>query len=232
MGISDLKKLDLGEAMLIGYKCRFDAENYNDSLWDHYSIGNLSAQSEMLTNKRKAEFLAGRVCAQKCLLDLNFTNTVIEVGKNRAPIWPHGIVGSITHTSNTAVSVAALFRNYEAIGIDLEEIISSKIAEEINYQILGKEENQIFSNNTHIVEYSRFLTLVFSAKESIFKALHATVKNYFDFKHFQLKHLSPSKLVFVLKENLCQEYSRDHEVSVNFWFEENRVFTWVALQQP
>src|SRR3989338_11284500 len=52
--------------------------------------------------KRQAEYLAGRLCAREALQRLTGTATVQACGEDRAPQWPVGMVGSITHGSGWA----------------------------------------------------------------------------------------------------------------------------------
>src|SRR3979409_1002599 len=51
------------------------------------------------TQKRQREFLAGRWCAEEALQCLGAGSTHVAMAKDRAPIWPDGVVGSITHTA-------------------------------------------------------------------------------------------------------------------------------------
>src|SRR4030081_3796126 len=53
------------------------------------------------TQKRQREFLAGRWCAEKALQCLGAGSTHVAMAKDRAPIWPAGVVGSITHTADS-----------------------------------------------------------------------------------------------------------------------------------
>ena len=58
--------------------------------------------------KRVAQFTAGRVCARRALAQLGNTEPVpILMGEDRAPQWPAGYVGSISHT-DTSVSYTHL----------------------------------------------------------------------------------------------------------------------------
>ena len=48
---------------------------------------------------RRAEFTTGRACAREALTSLGAPAEAVPVGEKRAPVWPDGVVGSITHTA-------------------------------------------------------------------------------------------------------------------------------------
>ena len=52
--------------------------------------------------KRQAEFAAGRRAARAALTTLGHPAQAIPVGDRRAPIWPQGTVGAITHDQGHA----------------------------------------------------------------------------------------------------------------------------------
>src|ERR1700679_1440183 len=47
---------------------------------------------------RQAEFFFGRLAARSVLAALNAPPGEVSVGASREPVWPPGIVGSISHT--------------------------------------------------------------------------------------------------------------------------------------
>ena len=135
--------------------------------------------------KRKLDFLAGRLCALAALaelLDLNNDEknaTYIGIGEKRQPLWPQGVVGSITHSQGRARAIVGRQETYRALGCDIEHLIDSDL-EGISKQICQAKEWQ------ELVDHSRLskkalLTLVFSAKETLFKTLYPLVHEYFGF---------------------------------------------------
>src|SRR6202165_5059978 len=75
------------------------------------------------TQKRQREFLAGRWCAEQALQRLGAGSTHVAMAADRAPIWPDGVVGSITHTGNFAAAAVAWAADIAGLGIDSEQII-------------------------------------------------------------------------------------------------------------
>jgi len=69
---------------------------------------------------RLLEFSAGRAAAREALGRLGWPATAIAVGAGRAPRWPDGIVGSITHTATVAAAVVAPQSRFQSLGLDAE----------------------------------------------------------------------------------------------------------------
>src|ERR1700720_1454604 len=83
------------------------------------------------TQKRQREFLAGRWCAKQALQCLGAGSTHVAIAEDRAPIWPGGVVGSITHTGDFAAAAVAWAADVAALGIDSEQIIDPAMTADI-----------------------------------------------------------------------------------------------------
>lgn len=77
-----------------------------------------------VSTDRLREFESGRAYAKRALSMLGIDNVDLPIGLNRSPVWPAGIVGSITHVrySDAGMYAAAIARTdvVLAVGIDLE----------------------------------------------------------------------------------------------------------------
>ncbi|WP_234705049.1 4'-phosphopantetheinyl transferase family protein [Sinorhizobium meliloti] len=69
---------------------------------------------------RRREFSIGRACARAALSKLGFPPSAIPTGPNREPLWPSGVVGSITHCAGFHAAAVALQKDCVALGIDVE----------------------------------------------------------------------------------------------------------------
>ncbi|MEX0740464.1 MAG: 4'-phosphopantetheinyl transferase superfamily protein [Pseudohongiella sp.] len=170
--------------------CHFDENAFHAALPDLLSL-TLPTELSRAVPKRKAEFIAGRYCAREALALLanspfaTGTETIqrdarVGIGANREPLWPGGVVGSITHSHGYASAVVARRDQVRAVGVDTEKWIEPDRAENIKQQILTRQEchaeqQLLFDSPLH------YLTLVFSAKESLFKCLFPLVNTFFDF---------------------------------------------------
>jgi 4'-phosphopantetheinyl transferase EntD len=112
---------------------------------------------------RRAEFATARVCARRALTALGGAVEPILRGPAREPVWPEGIVGSITHCSGFHAAAAASAGEFLAIGIDAEEDapLPEGVLEEI---ALPGEWGRVAGSEVNLDR------LLFSAKESLYKA--------------------------------------------------------------
>ncbi len=137
--------------------------------------------------KRRSEYLAGRLCAALALRALDAPE---EVGrKGRAPVWPEGIAGSISHRDGRAMAVAS--RDLPALGLDCEPLMRAETVAEIGRLLLTDRDR---AQRPADWDEARFCTLVFSAKEAAYKALSATLSDIPDFREAQVGQISPSAI--------------------------------------
>lgn len=118
--------------------------------------------------KRRRDFTAGRECAREALAALGAAKVPILRGYRGAPLWPAGIVGSITHCSGYCAAAVARASDLAAIGLDAEphaallggvlEMISLP-AERARLRGLAAASPQIAWDR-----------LLFCAKEAVYKA--------------------------------------------------------------
>jgi enterobactin synthetase component D len=149
--------------------------------------------------KRQVEFLAGRVCAQQALETLTGDRpAALPTRPDRAPEWPPGVVGAITHTASYAAALVATDTYYQGIGIDCEVILS---AENLSLQryICVPEELEALHTAHGDWTPQQLLTLVFSAKESLFKCLYRSVLKIFDFSAARVIALDRVQHAFVMQ---------------------------------
>lgn len=107
---------------------------------------------------------------------LNRGQEPLLTGPSRAPIWPRGLIGSITHCEKYCAAAVAETKDLVAIGIDAEPWrefpldIRAHIATEQEYALSDLDKAD-----------PRSLAVLFSAKESVFKALNPATGLFFDF---------------------------------------------------
>ncbi|MFC3656990.1 4'-phosphopantetheinyl transferase [Xanthomonas hyacinthi] len=129
------------------------------------------------------------MAARHALLRLGTPDQEIGTGAFREPLWPTGIVGSITHTRSYAAAIALPASNYTGIGIDIEHLIAAKAQHTVESTALVASERTLLKGLTGDLSYETSLTVAFSAKESFFKGTFATVKHYFGFEAVELTAL-------------------------------------------
>lgn len=174
--------------------------------------------------KRRCEFLAGRICAQLSLRQFGLTRcTSVGVASDRSPSWPEGIIGSITHTSSIAAACIASSSTYKNIGIDSEVIFNNEIANSIKSELIISQELNVLKDKT--LSEALLITLIFSAKESIFKAIYNDVGYIFGFDCVMLIELSQYDMLFALTVSLSPEWQIGDRVRVAYRIEGDHVYT-------
>lgn len=190
--------------------------------------------------KRQSEFLAGRICARDALLDTDLIEEnvpTIDIGSHRSPVWPKGYLGSISHTSSIAACVVARQDQFRYLGLDIEQIVDQSTLADIASMVGKGAEWNLFNRNqaeqkpTTELSEAQKLTLLFSAKESLFKAVYPKVLQYFDFDRATLVRWLPNAQKLVLR--LCDAFARQHQLpstfTVSYEFSEREVLTLLCV---
>lgn len=210
------------------YSCQFDINYYHADLFKQLNIL-YPLHINQACVKRQAEYLAGRYAASLALKHLCITGFDVLTGKHRSPIWPTHVLGSITHAHFKAHAIAVNRSNYQFIGIDYEKLISHSTAENIQVMILNKEEIK-YLQDSHF-NFPVALTILFSAKESLFKALYPYVGQYFDFSAASIISVLYNDEFFELELNqtLNNILIKGRRFKVWFSVEKHSVLTLIAL---
>jgi enterobactin synthetase component D len=171
----------------------FDPATFTDAdlLWlPHH------AELSHAGRKRKADHLAGRIAAAYALNE----RTIPGIGPSGEPLWPDGMSGSITHSGMQAMAVV-IRKRQALIGIDCEAILPENEAREIKDGIIDAQEEPVLSHSGY--PFPLALTLVFSAKESLFKALFPRMQAYMGFDSARVTKLDDKTLTLALTRQLA-----------------------------
>ncbi|UII70297.1 4'-phosphopantetheinyl transferase superfamily protein [Pseudomonas sp. HN11] len=179
--------------------------------------------------KRQAEFLAGRLCARAALQQLDHLNCIPAIGEDRAPVWPAHISGSITHSTGHAAAIVAHKAQWRGLGMDLENVLTLERAERLAGEILTADELQRMADIPR-EQIAQLVTLTFSAKESLFKALYPIVQKRFYFEHAELLEWSESgQLRLRLLTDLSSEWCHGKELVGQFAVIDGQLLSLVAI---
>ncbi|WP_159499327.1 4'-phosphopantetheinyl transferase superfamily protein [Microbacterium sp. 18062] len=134
--------------------------------------------------KRRAEFAAVRGCARRALGRLGHAPAPILPGPNREPQWPAGIVGSLTHCDGYRAAALARTRDILTLGIDAEthEPLPDGVAELVT---VG-DEPRLLARLGAAEPGIAWDRVLFSAKESIYKAWFPLARAWLDFTECEL----------------------------------------------
>jgi 4'-phosphopantetheinyl transferase EntD len=128
--------------------------------------------------KRVREVTNARACARRALAALGRPEVPILRGEKGEPVWPAGVVGSITHTKDYCAAAVADTGTTRSIGIDAEvhDALPDGVLAHIAF---GAELDQLKRLSGGDVWWDR---LLFSAKESVYKAWFPLARRWLGFE--------------------------------------------------
>jgi enterobactin synthetase component D len=202
--------------------CNHNWQHYNQNCYTRYGIQQPKELAKA-TAKRHCEFIAGRYCASQAIKNLaqppnSTSETQILIQPDRSPLWPQSIVGSISHSGKRAVAVAGNAQRYSGLGIDCESLLTESLAAEITDLVLHPLDRGLLLNRPSQQELNRgfLVTLAFSAKESLFKALSPSFTNIKGFHDFSIRHISGEELILSPTKKLSSSLSTATEFRVSY----------------
>jgi 4'-phosphopantetheinyl transferase EntD len=134
--------------------------------------------------KRRREFISARACAHRALAQLGLPRLGIATGDRGEPLWPEGVVGSITHCDGYRACAVARALQIATLGIDAEpnEPLPAGVLDEI---ALAEERDALgdLVRAEPAVRWDRFL---FSAKEAVYKAWFPLARRWLGFEDVAL----------------------------------------------
>ena len=179
------------------------------------------AEAELVSRaveKRKNEFSAGRQCARAALGRLGINEFALLAGASREPLWPPGIVGSITHSNDFCAAAVGPHSLFEGVGIDVEPA-----------QALATDLARRVASDVECARLTRFepnfvALLVFSAKESFYKCQFYRSRRFLDFPEVEVLLEPDGRFsVSLLAEGL--RVPPEPEVHGRWLVREERLFT-------
>ena len=117
--------------------------------------------------RRQREFAIGRMCARRAMSGLGVAPTAIPTS-DRAPVWPAGLVGSITHTDGFVAAAVARGSELAGLGIDAESRTRPLRKGLERYVCTVSERDRLTANG---VAAEDVLRVIFGGKESVHKCV-------------------------------------------------------------
>lgn len=137
---------------------------------------------------RRREFVVARSCARQALRRLGAPAGAIPSGRAGEPLWPAGVVGSITHCTGFAAAAVGWRRSLLTVGVDAEPnqplpegvlTLAASPAEIAHLETLDATDPR--------VHWGR---LLFCAKEALYKAWYPVRQRWLGFEDADVR-LSP-----------------------------------------
>ncbi len=132
--------------------------------------------------RRRREFITGRACSRRALARLGLPATAVASGARGEPLWPAGVVGSITHCEGYRCCAVAHAHDVRALGIDAE--VLAPLPAGVLEVVAGPDERRALRSLPAGAPWDR---LVFSAKEAVFKAWFPLTGRDLEFEDVRLR---------------------------------------------
>jgi 4'-phosphopantetheinyl transferase EntD len=156
---------------------------YSVSYDKPYTPQVLHPEEHLLINgasaKRIGEFCAGRYCAHQVLEQLGFSHVPVLKNQHGAPIWPKGIVGSISHSSEMSIAVAARSVDIQALGVDIQ-YYGHPFPDQTFATLFRRQEiRSILNAPPEFVD--QYAYSIFASKESALKCIYSAFGHCLEF---------------------------------------------------
>ncbi len=133
---------------------------------------------------RRAEFVTARRCARRALADLGYPAAPIRPDAARAPQWPAGVVGSITHCAGYRAAAVARRGDLASVGIDAEP--HAPLPDGVAGAVTVADEPAALAALASARPAVHWDRLLFSAKESVYKAWYPLTRRWLGFDEARL----------------------------------------------
>ena len=140
--------------------------------------------------KRRREYLAGRIAARLALGEMlgeRASRGGLDADGDDVPLWPEGVVGSISHGAGTGFAAVAPAKRYPGLGVDVERVVSARQAARLGPRVLTERELELRRGGNDGLTEEEMFTLAFSAKESAYKALFPVHRRVLGFPDVELE---------------------------------------------
>ena len=127
---------------------------------------------------RQKSYAAGRAAAHVAMRQLAQPVAPVLMAPDRAPVWPRGLTGSISHSQTCCIAVLARMDEVTALGVDVEE--DSDLDMDLLSVVCTHKERDWLSRQPSL-RAGLLAKLIFSAKECAYKCQYPRSKTLFGF---------------------------------------------------
>lgn len=179
--------------------------------------------------ERQLEFASVRRCARSALAALGVPPTDILPGTLGAPLWPKGVVGSMTHCAGYRAAVVASCSQVRAVGIDAE--VNEPLPDDIIDVVASPQEQlQLGRRLGTRLAWDR---LLFSAKEAVYKAWFPLTGQFLEFDDVHIRFTLLGYFNATLSVSVPADQAALSDVLVGRWMaSESFLATLVVVDPP
>ena len=133
--------------------------------------------------KRRREFTAGRVCARAALEKLGVRDFPLRAAPDRMPLWPPGIVGSLSHCGDRCGVAVDREGAIVGLGLDVER---ARPLEDRVVALVCSETERVRIASLSDLPAGLAAMAVFCAKESAYKCHYPLARTFLDFHDVEI----------------------------------------------
>lgn len=182
--------------------------------------------------KRRAEYLASRVLVRHGLSCLGAEPWVLVNDADRAPVWPQGFTGSLSHSHQRIALLLLNTACHKLAGVDCEKVMRPETAEKMQAMIITvAEKGRLLESGLPL---ATALTVAFSLKESLYKALYPQLRQFMDFSAAEIMSCQPDtgEIRLRLTASFSSEFPAGREFTGKVRVTPTEVLSWVIDPSP
>ncbi len=215
-----------GEGLATFAIATYDVTKYQP---DSFRRCNIVFPPEIQTSvsSRQAEYLAGRLLVRYLQHHCGLTVLPLLTSADRCPRWPLGQTGSLSHSDGqifAALQPAGLAVQ-SVLGVDVECALSPQQQQLLGTEILSAAELAI--GRVAGLTDNALQTLVFSAKESLYKALYPQCRRLMDFTAAELVWVDDQQFVLRLTQPWSERWRQGKLFRGRYFWRQHRLYTLV-----
>ncbi len=220
------QQIGTGAAQTLILHAAFSPDGFSDALFSAYNIA-LPTSLSAAVDKRKSEYLAGRALVAGGFTRLNIPPQTVLSGEKRNPIWPAGVQGSITHSREYCACILTTAPN-RYVGIDVEWLLGDNALRSVRHVAMSEHDIAVFTSQSALTE-QYFATLLFSAKETLYKALFPIVKSFFGFDAATIHaHPTEDQVQLRLTQTLHPTLKEGEVFNLQYQNLGGKILTWLV----
>lgn len=171
--------------------------------------------------KRRREFVMGRRLAHEILAQWDVHGFALLPDADRCPIWPKGLLGSISHCARFCAVVVASSEAVRSVGLDVEP--AESLDEKLIDRICNPEELSGLAPEAR----GERAKLLFSIKEAVYKCQFPLSRTFLGFHDVRVQ-LQGDRFVAVIEEEKAAQLAA-REIRGGFSLRAGHVFSAARL---
>lgn len=175
---------------------------------------------------RKRAFSAGRAAAHQAMTELGVAVAPVVMGSDRAPIWPVGLTGSISHSQTCCIAALARSSDVQSLGVDVEE--DTGLAPDL-FDVVCTPAERTWLAAQPEQSASRLAKLIFSAKETAYKCQYPISLELFGFDRLDTRFdLEAGSFTATFTDNVAG-FAKGHSLRGRFVMDRGLIVTAMSL---